>query len=171
YTTLFRSRCSSPSARGSPSWPSSPAASSWRALCIGSEPRVTTGRIPMASRTNQPFPGLAHAERRSQPACDAGAPWVEGNARTLALAAASGAVFGFLLQKGGVAKFDILLGVLLLENFVVAKVMLTAIVVGMIGFHLLAKRGAVEAQIKPVAYGSNLIGGLVFGAGFALMAY
>jgi len=39
---------------------------------------------------------------------------------------------GFLLQKGGVAKFDILAGVLLLEKLVVAKVMLSVVVVGML---------------------------------------
>ena len=42
-------------------------------------------------------------------------------------------VFGFLLQKGGVAKYHILLGVLLLEDLTVIKVMLSAIVVGMLG--------------------------------------
>lgn len=44
-----------------------------------------------------------------------------------------GMIFGFLLQKAGVAKYHILLGVLLLEDFTVVKVMLTAILVGSIG--------------------------------------
>ena len=49
-----------------------------------------------------------------------------------------GVVFGFLLQKGGVAKYHVLLGVLLLEDFTVIKVMLSAIVVGMLGVFTLA---------------------------------
>jgi hypothetical protein len=44
-----------------------------------------------------------------------------------------GLAFGFLLQKGGVGKFNVLIGQLLLQDFTVAKIMLTAIVVGMIG--------------------------------------
>ena len=44
-----------------------------------------------------------------------------------------GVIFGFLLQKGGVAKYHILIGVLLLEDFTVIKVMLTAIIVACIG--------------------------------------
>ena len=45
-----------------------------------------------------------------------------------------GVVFGFLLQKGGVAKYHVLLGVLLLEDFTVIKVMVSAIIVGMPAF-------------------------------------
>ncbi|MGD8466186.1 MAG: YeeE/YedE family protein, partial [Anaerolineae bacterium] len=37
-----------------------------------------------------------------------------------------GIVFGFLLQKGGVTKYDVILGQLLLEDFTVIKIMLSA---------------------------------------------
>jgi len=54
-------------------------------------------------------------------------PDAEGSpAKQLALGLLFGVLFGFLLQKGGVAKFHILIGVLLLEDFTVFKVMLTA---------------------------------------------
>lgn len=89
----------------------------------------------------------------------------------LAQALVFGLAFGFLLQKGGVAKLDILVGVLLLENFVVVQVMLSAIIVGMMGMHLLERRGLLERQIKETVYGSNVIGGLIFGVGFGLIAY
>jgi hypothetical protein len=82
-----------------------------------------------------------------------------------------GSVFGFLLQKGGVANFDILIGVLLLEEFTVVKVMVSAIVVGMLGTYALRRFGLLEPQIKATVYGANVIGGLVFGIGFALLAY
>lgn len=82
-----------------------------------------------------------------------------------------GLVFGFLLQKGGVAKFDILIGVLLLENFVVVKVMLTAIIVGMVGSYVLRRMGVIELQINETKYGANIVGGLTFGVGFGLLAY
>lgn len=98
-------------------------------------------------------------------------PWVGASAAKLLQAGVFGLIFGFLLQKGGVAKFDILIGVLLLENFVVIQVMLSAIIVGMVGAHLLERAGVLELQIKETAYGSNILGGLIFGVGFALMAY
>lgn len=134
----------------------------------------------MTSRNHHPvLPGLApptetaHAQDEGRPGPDGSRrwPWVEGSARTLTLGALSGGLFGFLLQKGGAANFDILQGVLLLENFVVVKIILSAITVGMVSFHLLVRRGLVEPKIQDTAYLSNVIGGLVFGAGFALLAY
>ena len=82
-----------------------------------------------------------------------------------------GLAFGFLLQKGGVGKFNILIGQLLLQDWTVAKIMLTAIVVGMIGVFTLHYFAKVNLHIKPTRIGSNIIGGLLFGAGFALIGY
>lgn len=97
--------------------------------------------------------------------------WIGTPGGKLALALLFGLAFGFLLQKGGVAKFDILVGILLLENFVVVQVMLPAIIVGMIGVYVLKRMGVLELQIKETAYGANIVGGLVFGIGFGLIAY
>lgn len=82
-----------------------------------------------------------------------------------------GLAFGFLLQKGGVGKFNILIGQLLLQDWTVAKIMLTAIVVGMIGVFTLHHFARVNLHLKPTRIGANIIGGLLFGAGFALMGY
>jgi hypothetical protein len=82
-----------------------------------------------------------------------------------------GLVFGFLLQKGGVGKFNVLIGQLLLQDWTVAKIMLTAIVVGMIGVFPLHHFAKVNLHIKPTRIGSNIIGALLFGAGFALVGY
>jgi uncharacterized membrane protein YedE/YeeE len=82
-----------------------------------------------------------------------------------------GIIFGFLLQKGGVAKYHILLGVLLLEDFTVIKVMVSAILVGMIGVLTLNRLGRVELNLKPTRYAANIVGGLIFGVGFALAGY
>jgi hypothetical protein len=93
------------------------------------------------------------------------------SAAKLLCALVLGLGFGFLLQKGGVAKFDILIGVLLLENFVVVKVMLSAIILGMVGVYLLQRAKVIEPHIKDTVYGANILGGLIFGAGFGLLAY
>lgn len=82
-----------------------------------------------------------------------------------------GLAFGYLLQKGGVGKYHILLGQLLLQDWTVVKIMLTAVVVGMVGIFALHHFAKVNLHIKPTKLGSNIIGGLVFGAGFALIGY
>lgn len=86
-------------------------------------------------------------------------------------AAIFGVVFGFLLQKGGVAKYHILVGQLLLEDFTVIKVMLSAILTAMIGHHLLLRKNKVETHIKPMRPLSNLTGGMIFGMGFAFAGF
>lgn len=91
--------------------------------------------------------------------------------RQLVLGLLFGLIFGFLLQKGGVAKYHILLGVLLLEDFTVVKVMLSAIIVGSIGVFSLYALGLVKLHIKPTRYAANISGGLLFGVGFALIGY
>ena len=91
--------------------------------------------------------------------------------KKLALAAAFGLIFGFLLQKGGVAKFNVLIGQLLLQDWTVLKVMMSAIIVGMIGVFTLHRLGKVKLHIQPTRLGANSIGGVIFGIGFALLAY
>jgi hypothetical protein len=82
-----------------------------------------------------------------------------------------GLVFGFLLQKGGVGKYNVLIGQLLLQDWTVVKVMLSAIVVGMLGISTLQHFDKVNLHIKPTHIGANVIGGLLFGMGFALTGY
>jgi len=92
-------------------------------------------------------------------------------APTLLAGVIFGLAFGFLLQKGGVGKFNILIGQLLLQDFTVAKIMLTAIIVGMAGVFTLHHFAKANLHIKPTKIGANIIGGLLFGAGFALIGY
>jgi hypothetical protein len=82
-----------------------------------------------------------------------------------------GVAFGFLLQKGGVTRYDVILGQLLLEDFTVVKIMLSAVITSMIGVHLLAGFGLVELHPKPGSLGGTAIGGLTFGVGFGLLGY
>lgn len=82
-----------------------------------------------------------------------------------------GLVFGFLLQKGGVGKYNVLIGQLLLQDWTVVKVILTAIVVGMLGVSTLHHFAKVNLHIEPTRIGANVIGGLLFGVGFALVGY
>ncbi len=91
--------------------------------------------------------------------------------RTVIQGVAFGFAFGFLLQKGGVGTYHILIGQLLFQDWTVVKVMVTAIVVGMVGVSALHHFDMVKLHIRPTRLGANILGGLVFGAGFALIGY
>ncbi len=82
-----------------------------------------------------------------------------------------GMIFGFLLQKGGVTRYDVVLGQLLLKDFTVVKIMLSAVVTGTIGIHLMKHLGWVQLKPKSGSWGGNVIGGLIFGVGFAVLGY
>jgi uncharacterized protein len=89
----------------------------------------------------------------------------------LCLGLAVGMVFGFLLQKGQVTKFRVIVGQFLLRDFTMLRVMLTAIVVGAIGVYALRAAGLVALHPKPALLGGTVVGGLVFGVGMALLGY
>lgn len=93
-------------------------------------------------------------------------PWTR-----LLLGLITGLLFGFLLQKGRVAKFRTIVGQFLLKDFTVVKIMGTAILVGGAGILYLHSEGYVEMHIKPLLLGGVLIGGFCFGAGMALLGY
>ena len=82
-----------------------------------------------------------------------------------------GIIFGFLLQKGGVTQYDVIIGQLLLYDFTVVKVMLSAVITGMLGIRFLNSLGFASLHPKPGSLGMNVIGGLIFGMGFGILGY
>src|SRR3990167_2896248 len=102
----------------------------------------------MTSSTQSPAPSATLPTDKGGPERDTSAQKAF-SPRQLLLGALFGVLFGFLLQKGGVAKYPVLLGALLLEDFTVMKVMLTAIVVGSVGIFSLHALGLVKLHIKP----------------------
>lgn len=89
----------------------------------------------------------------------------------LFLGLAAGFVFGFLLEKGGVARYDVIIGQLLLTDFTVLKIMLSAAAAGMLGVYLLRGLGLAQLHPKPGSWGASAVGGLIFGLGFATLGY
>lgn len=89
----------------------------------------------------------------------------------LAIGLFIGIGFGFLLQKGGVTRYDVIVGQLLLADFTVFKVMASAVIVGMVGVHLLKSLGLASLHPKAGSWGSSALGGLIFGVGFGLLGY
>ena len=82
-----------------------------------------------------------------------------------------GIAFGFLLQKGGVTRYDVIIGQLLFTDFTVLKIMLSAVLTGMIGVHLLRDLGWAQLHPKPGSVGTSIVGGLIFGIGFGILGY
>ncbi len=84
---------------------------------------------------------------------------------------AVGVAFGFLLQKGGATSYDVVVGQLLLRDFTVAKIILSAIATGTVGVYLLRWLGIVRLHPKACHLRRIVPGGLLFGVGFALLGY
>ena len=91
------------------------------------------------------------------------APWTELLSGLLV-----GVAFGFLLRKAFVTRFSIIVGQLMLKDFTVMKVMMTAIAFGSLGIYLLP---GTSLLIGPSPLAGALIGGGIFGVGMALMGY
>jgi uncharacterized membrane protein YedE/YeeE len=83
----------------------------------------------------------------------------------------TGILFGFLLQKGRVLRFEKQVGASLLQDMTILKFMMSAIMVGMGGIALLAEAGVIALSHKPMNVGGALVGGALFGAGWAVMGY
>lgn len=87
------------------------------------------------------------------------------------LGLATGVLFGFLLQKGRVLRFDRQVGAMLLKDMTIVKFMLSAILVGMVGILLLANLEVITLSHKPMNVGAVLLGGALFGTGWAIMGF
>ncbi len=84
----------------------------------------------------------------------------------------TGLIFGFLLHKAGVTRYQTILGQFLFKDYTVLKVMLTAIVTGAIGIWGMRSMGMdFPMHIKAATLVPNIVGGLIFGVGMALLGF
>ena len=92
--------------------------------------------------------------------------------KTLLLGAITGLVFGFLLQKGGVTRYNVIVNQFRFKDFTVLKTMLTAIVIGAIGVYAMLQFGMIKGlSVKGAELAMNAGGGLIFGVGMVLLGY
>jgi uncharacterized membrane protein YedE/YeeE len=86
-------------------------------------------------------------------------------------AVAFGLVFGFLLHRGGVTDFDVIVRLFRFQDFTVLKVMMTAIAVGGVGIALLHGQDLAQYHIKPTNLLAVGLGAAIFGVGMVLHGY
>lgn len=83
----------------------------------------------------------------------------------------TGLVFGFLLQRATVTRFRTIVGQLLWVDHTVLRTMFTAVVVGAVGVYAMVQLWDVPMHIKPATLLANAAGGIIFGAGMAILGY
>lgn len=94
-----------------------------------------------------------------------------GDGAGLAIALVLGTAFGWFLERGGLGNATKLASQFYLRDFTVFKVMFSAILTAMLGLFWLGKLGVVDVArvYVPETYLlPQLVGGLVFGAGFVV---
>ncbi len=82
-----------------------------------------------------------------------------------------GVIFGVLLQRAHILRFDNQIKLLRLQDFRVLKFLLTASVVGACLNYVLYQFWLVELVIRPLWLYSILLGGFLFGIGWAILGY
>ncbi len=92
---------------------------------------------------------------------------------TVVLGLVTGLAFGFALQRAGFSRCNIVQRGLWLRDFTMLKVMLTAIVVGLVGSVVIdaLAPGAVHFKVKSLYVAGVAAGGLLFGIGIAIGGY
>jgi uncharacterized membrane protein YedE/YeeE len=99
------------------------------------------------------------------------APFITSAAGKLLMGLSLGIVFGFVIHKSRMTRYETIVGLLRLKDFTMLRVMFSAIVVGMIGIYFFLDLGWLKLSPKPADLAANILGGLIFGAGFALAGY
>lgn len=97
-----------------------------------------------------------------------------GPTPTIIAAALMGVGFGFVLERAGFGSARTLAGQWYGYNFAVLRVMFTAIVVamlGLVGLHAVGFLDLSKVQLNETYLWPQIVGGVVFGVGFALGQY
>ena len=89
----------------------------------------------------------------------------------LLLGLVTGILFGVLLQKGRVSKFEVIVGQFLFKDWTVVRMMGTAVVVGSVGVFALVAADLASLHIRPRLLGGVLLGAILFGIGMAVFGY
>jgi len=90
---------------------------------------------------------------------------------SLILAVVFGFAFGWLLHRGKVTQYNVIINQFRLRDFTVLKVMMTAIIVGGLGVLLLTEMDMAKWHIRDANMLGTIIGAAMFGIGMVLYGY
>jgi uncharacterized membrane protein YedE/YeeE len=90
---------------------------------------------------------------------------------SLVLAVVFGFAFGWLLHRGKVTQYNVIINQFRLRDFTVLKVMMTAIIVGGLGVLLLTEMDMAKWHIRDANMLGTIIGAAMFGIGMVLYGY
>src|SRR5262245_3130066 len=90
-------------------------------------------------------------------------PWM-----LLASALPVGIAFGYILQRGGFCLTRALSNAMLMGDGNILRAYLLALLVAMVGVQVIETVGLVDIPLRPLRWLSNIVGGLLFGAGMIL---
>jgi len=82
-----------------------------------------------------------------------------------------GVLFGLILQYARLNKYNTISGQALFANNTVAKAILLTVGVGAIILSIVIGLGFANFHVKPFVTGGIILGGLIFGAGMAILGY
>jgi uncharacterized membrane protein YedE/YeeE len=82
-----------------------------------------------------------------------------------------GFFFGAILLYAHLNRFNVISGLAILENYAVAKAILTAVGIGAVLLSFEIGLGYASYHVKPFLVGGIMLGGLIFGMGMAILGY
>ncbi len=82
-----------------------------------------------------------------------------------------GFLFGAILQYAALNKYNTISGMAMLDDLTVAKAIAVAVGVGAILLNIAIGIGIASYHVKPLILGGVIIGGILFGAGMAILGY
>jgi len=80
----------------------------------------------------------------------------------------TGLIFGYVIQRGGFCLTRALSNAVLMRDGAILRAYILALLVAMIGVQVLETLGLVDIPLRPLHWLSNILGGLLFGAGMIL---
>jgi uncharacterized membrane protein YedE/YeeE len=93
------------------------------------------------------------------------------DARALVIGLLTGIAFGAILQRAGASSYHMIVNMLRLKDLTIMKFLFLAIAVGSVGMYVVDAVGTAHIGIAPVYLPGIIIGGLIFGVGWALSGY
>jgi len=89
----------------------------------------------------------------------------------IAIGVLTGIAFGAILLRAGASSFTLIVNMLRLKNLTVMKFFFLAIGVGSVGMYLVDAFGTAHIGIAPFYLLGMVVGGAIFGAGWAISGY